>query len=85
LAFLSPEKNQHSGGKRVEVVVPMDLCVVVQCHFAEHLHPNDGVDEEEEHNQQRNVGKGLGKASNFIAKNQRRNSFAKRSAPEKTS
>lgn len=53
-----PEKDEDGGGESVEVVVAVDLGVVVQGNLAEHLHADDGVDEEEQHNEQGHVGKG---------------------------
>jgi hypothetical protein len=55
-----PEKYKNGGRKSVEVVVPVNFGVVVQCHFAKHLHSDDSVNEEEENNQQGDIWKGLG-------------------------
>lgn len=38
----SPEEQQHGLRERLEIVVPVDLCVVPQRYFTKHLHGREG-------------------------------------------
>ena len=54
--FARRRSKQHEQrfGKRLKIVVPIYFrfaCVVVQLYFAEQLHADYGVDEEEHHNE----------------------------------
>ena len=50
-----PKENEQRVEERLKVVVHVDRRVVVQSDLAEHLHADDGIDEEEHCNEQRNV------------------------------
>ena len=53
------EQDEQGPEERLEVVVPVDVRVVVLGDPAEHLHPDDAVDEEDEGDEQANPGQGL--------------------------
>ena len=50
-----PKENQQRVEERLKVVVRVDRRVFVQSDLAEHLHADDGIDEEEHRNEQCNV------------------------------
>lgn len=54
-----PEEDEHRHREGVEVVVAVDLRVVVQGDLAEHLHSDYRVDEEQQDDEERDVGKRL--------------------------
>ena len=54
-----PEQDEQGPEERLEVVVPVDVRVVVLGDPAEHLHPDNAVDEEDEGDEQANPGEGL--------------------------
>ena len=54
-----PEQDEQGPEERLEVVVPVDVRVVVLGDPAEHLHPDDAVDEEDEGDEQADPGQGL--------------------------
>ena len=54
-----PEQDEQGPEERLEVVVPVDVRVVVLGDPAEHLHPHDAVDEEDEGDEQADPGQGL--------------------------
>ena len=54
-----PEQDEQGPEERLEVVVPVDVRVVVLGDPAEHLHPDDAVDEEDERDQDGDPGKSL--------------------------
>ena len=53
------EQDEESPGERLEVVVPVDVRVLISDNPAEHLHPNNAIDEEYEGNEEADPGKGL--------------------------
>ena len=59
LAGCRPEEDQQRPEERLEVVVPVDVRVVVLGDPAEHLHPDDAVDEEDEGDEEADPGEGL--------------------------
>ena len=54
-----PEQDEQGPEERLEVVVPVDVRVVVLGDPAEHLHPDNAVDEEDEGDEQADPGQGL--------------------------
>lgn len=59
LACGTPEQHHDAGPERLEVDVPVVLCVRVEVDVPEYLHPDDGIDEEQHGNEQDDVGKSL--------------------------
>ncbi len=59
-----PEEHEVGLKDVPEVVVPIDGCGGVEGNVAEHLHADDGVDEEKHHHQHHHIGQGLAKRIN---------------------
>ena len=56
---LIPEEHEVGLEDVPEVVVPVDGRGGVEGNVAEHLHADDGVDEEQHHHQHHHIGQGL--------------------------